>query len=337
LRRSSGSGIESELIQKRRELLSFRLDADRDSDRDPENRKTESEAGSARGRPLKQLIITADDFGLALAVNEAVAEAHERGILTAASLMVGARFARDAVERARKLPSLRVGLHLVLVEGTPVLSPRKIPDLVDGKGSFSRDLVRSGFKFFFRTGIRKQLEAEIRAQFEAFHKTGLPLDHVNAHNHMHLHPTVLRLLLSVGQDYGLKAVRLPNEPPVRCWKASRKFLGSELTSHVFLLPWIKLMKRRLRRAGINFNDHIFGLSDSGAMTLDLVQHFIMNLPEGVTEIYFHPSKRRCPEIDRDMPNYRHEEEFEALTSKSLLETIEAAGMQRIAFGDIERK
>jgi hypothetical protein len=152
-----------------------------------------------------------------------------------------------------------------------------------------------------------------------------------------MHPTVLGLLLSVGRDYGLKAVRLPNEPPVRCWKASGKSLGSKLTSYVFLLPWIRLMKLKLRRAGIDFNDHIFGLSDSGAMTLDLVQRFIMNLPEGVTEIYFHPSKRRCPEIDRDMPNYRHEEELEALTSRSLLETIEAAGMQRIAFGGIGKK
>jgi hopanoid biosynthesis associated protein HpnK len=278
--------------------------------------------------------MTADDFGLALAVNEAIEEAHQRGVLTAASLMVGAKFARDAVERARKLPTLKVGLHLVLVEGRAVLSPRKIPDLVDGSGSFSRDLVRSGFKFFFRAGIRKQLEAEIRAQFEAFHRTGLPLDHVNAHNHMHVHPTVLRILLSVGQDYGLKAVRLPKEPPIPSWKASGKSLGSKLTSYCFLLPWIRMMQYTLGRAGIHFNDYVFGLSDSGAMTLNLVQHFVLNLPEGVTEIYFHPSRRRSPEIDRDMPDYRHEEEFKALTSQSLFETIEAAGVQRIAFGDI---
>jgi len=248
--------------------------------------------------------------------------------------MVGAKFAGDAVERARKLPSLKVGLHLVLVEGTAVLSPRKIPDLVDSHGLFSGDLVRSGFKFFFRSGIRQQLEAEIRAQFEAFGKTGLSLDHVNAHNHMHLHPTVLRILLKVGHEYGLKAVRLPNEPPVRAWRASGKSLGSKMTSYFLLLPWISGMQYMLRRAGLRFNDYVFGISDSGAMTVNLVQRFILNLPESVTEIYFHPSKRRSPELDRDMPDYRHEEEFEALTSPSLLKTIEAAGVQRIAFGDI---
>ncbi len=162
--------------------------------------------------------------------------------------MVGEEHCRDAVERARHIPSLRVGLHLTLVEGKSVLDPRDIPDLVDGGGSFSTHLARSGFKFFFYPGIRNQLEAEIRAQFEAFCKTGFVLDHANAHNHMHLHPTILRLLLKVGKDYGLKAVRLPNEPPLLSWKASRKSLGPRLASWMFLSPWIALMKRMLSQA-----------------------------------------------------------------------------------------
>jgi len=89
---------------------------------------------------MRKLIVTGDDFGLAVPVNEAIEEAHRRGILTTASLMVGAGAAADAVERARQLPTLRVGLHLVLVEGRPVLPPREIPDLVDGRGEFSTRL-----------------------------------------------------------------------------------------------------------------------------------------------------------------------------------------------------
>ena len=140
---------------------------------------------------------------------------------------------------------------------------------MDAAGAFSTHLTRAGFKFFFYPGIRKQLETEIRAQFEAFHKTGLALDHVNAHNHMHLHPTVLRLILKVGRDYGLKAVRLPNEPPLRSWKAARKSLGSRFASWIFLFPWMSLMKRMLRRAHVRHNDFLFGMADSGSMTLDL--------------------------------------------------------------------
>ena len=70
---------------------------------------------------MKRLIVTADDFGAAREVNEAVESAHRGGVLTAASMMVAAPAAADAVARARRMPALRVGLHVVLVEGRPVL------------------------------------------------------------------------------------------------------------------------------------------------------------------------------------------------------------------------
>jgi chitin disaccharide deacetylase len=283
---------------------------------------------------LKRIIVTGDDFGLALPANEAIVRAHQEGILTTASLMVGAPFAQDAIERAKAHPSLRVGLHLTLVEGIPVLPPRQVPDIVDANGEFSTHLARAGFRFFFYPGIRKQLEAEIRAQFEAFQKTGFVLDHVNAHNHMHLHPTVLRLILKVGKDYRLQAVRLPKEPPVKSWKAAGTYLGSRLTSWVFLNPWMKLMKLLLNRAHVRSNDFLFGMTDGGSMTLDVVTRFLHNLPEGVTELCFHPATRRCAEIDRAMPRYRHEEEFLALTSKALRDSIQKIGVQTIAFSDL---
>jgi chitin disaccharide deacetylase len=283
---------------------------------------------------LNKIIVTGDDFGLALPVNEAIVEAHVHGVLTTASLMVGAAFCRDAVARAREISSLKVGLHLTLVEGRPILEPRQIPDLVGAEGIFSTHLARTGFKFFFFPNIRKQLEAEIRAQFDAFCKTGLELDHVNAHNHMHLHPTILGLLLKVGRDYGLKAVRVPNEPPVLSWKASGKSLGPRLASWIFLFPWMALMKRTLHRAHIRYNDFLFGMSDSGSMTTARVTQLIRNLPKGVTEFCFHAATRRSPEIDQTMPFYRHEEEFAALTSAPLLQALQASGAERISFSDL---
>ncbi len=283
---------------------------------------------------MKRIIVTGDDFGLALPVNEAIIEGHKKGILTAASLMMGEKFSQDAVERARQHPSLKVGLHLALVEGHPISPPRNIQDLLEADGTFSTHLGRSGFRFFFLPHIRKQLETEIRAQFEAFYKTGLALDHANAHNHMHLHPTVLRLILKVGKDYGLKAVRLPYEPPLLSWRVSRKSLGQRLASWIFLCPWINLMKSLLRQARVRHNDYLLGMTDSGAMTPDLALRYVSNLPEGVTELCFHPATRRCAEIDHTMPDYRHEDEFKALTSAALLQATQAAGIRRIAFSDL---
>jgi len=86
--------------------------------------------------PSRRLIVCADDFGRDLAVNEAVEIAHRDGILSTASLMVAAPEAADAVQRARRLPGLRVGLHLVLVDGAAVLPPGDIAGLVAPDGRF---------------------------------------------------------------------------------------------------------------------------------------------------------------------------------------------------------
>lgn len=283
---------------------------------------------------MRRLIVTGDDFGLALPVNEAIEEAHRRGILTTASLMIGADAAADAVARAKRLPSLRVGLHLVLVEGRPVLPVRAVPALVDEHGEFSTRLVAAGFKFFLRPSARRQVEAEIRAQFEAFRKTGLILDHVNAHNHMHLHPTVLGLILKIGRDYGLKAVRVPYEPLGPSWRAAGSGFVPRLMTWLLLLPWTSLLKLRLRLAGLRCNDFVFGLHDSGRLHRELVIRFLQELPEGVTEIYFHPASRRCPEIDRTMADYQHERELEALLSPSVREALAASGIRPLAFGEL---
>ena len=104
----------------------------------------------ARVRCLKQLIVTADDFGLVREVNDAVEAAHRDGVLTAASLMVAAPAARDAVERARRLPSLRVGLHVVLTEGAPVLPASDLSHLVDGRGMLRSDMAALGATLAFR-------------------------------------------------------------------------------------------------------------------------------------------------------------------------------------------
>lgn len=94
------------------------------------------------------------------------------------------------------------------------------------------------------------------------------------------------------------------------------------------------MKILLQRAGIRHNDFFFGMEDSGAMTLDLVLRVMKNLPEGITELCFHPATRRCSEIDQTMPSYRHEEELLALTSDSILQAVQEAGVERVAFSNL---
>lgn len=277
---------------------------------------------------MKQVIFSADDFGLSEAVNEGIERAHRDGILQSASLMVGAPAADDAVRRARAMPNLKVGLHLVVIEGPPALSPTRIPDLLDPTGQFPSDQLRLGVNYFFRPSIRAQLAAEIRAQFAAFAATGLKLDHANAHKHMHLHPTVGALLVRIGRAHGLQAVRVPAEPaPVLAACGTRTGTGDHL-----LYRWTDLLRWQVRRAGMVANDHCFGLAWSGAMTADRLVRLAAALPEGVSEVYFHPAASRDPLLDRLMPTYQHEAEMQALCDPAVAAAFRAAGAQPTSYG-----
>jgi chitin disaccharide deacetylase len=283
----------------------------------------------------KRLIVCADDFGLDPAVNAAVEVAHRNGILTCASLMVGAPAAAAAAALARRLPSLRVGLHIVLVDGRPASPPEEIPALVRPDGSFRDDMVAAGFRFFFLPAVRRQLAHEIRAQFEAFRATGLVLDHANAHKHMHLHPTVARLILEIGRDYGLGAVRVPAEPrrAVRSAAARKPHPAAEL-GPALLDIWTGNLRRRLRRAGLATNDHLFGLAWTGGMTESRLLSLLPHVPDGVSEIYFHPATERSEALARTMPDYRHSDELAALVSPAVRSRIDADGFDLISYRDL---
>lgn len=235
----------------------------------------------------------------------------------------------DAVRRARELPALRVGLHVVVADGRPVLSADQIPGLVDGRGRLDSRLVRAGFRFFFSRSIARQLEAEIHAQFTAFAKTGLALDHVNAHKHMHLHPTVLSMILKIGSEYGMRAVRLPYELPVG---RSRVGLPTRLSGVAVTGPWAALMRRRLRRAHICYNDSVLGLGSSGAMDEDRVLGLLRSLPEGTTEMYFHPATE--DDAEARGRGYRQEAEFMALMSPRVRQALQALGVPCLGFCDL---
>jgi hopanoid biosynthesis associated protein HpnK len=280
----------------------------------------------------KFLVVTADDFGLHEAVNEAVDAASREGILTAASLMVAAPAAVDAVRRARALPRLRVGLHLTLADGLAALPPHQIPSLVDASGRFGDRMIVDGVRYFALPAVRAQLEAEIRAQFLAFARTGLTLDHLNAHKHFHLHPTLLGMIVRIGGEFGLRAVRVPAEP---LWFS--RPTGSRLAPLLgasLLRPWLVLMKRRLRAARIVHNDQVFGIARSGAMDEAALLEILGRLPAGVSEIYLHPASRSGALIAPSMASYRHAEELAALLSPRVRAALAATGVQCGGFSDL---
>ncbi len=269
---------------------------------------------------MTSLVVTADDFGAAIEVNEAVELAHREGILTAASLMVGAPAAADAVERARRLPRLGVGLHLVLVEGRPTLPVEQVPGLVDQHGMFLTNMALVGLRIALSARVRRQLRAEIEAQFAAFSATGLAFDHVNAHKHFHVHPSIAGMVLDAAMRHGVRALRAPVEP------------GRPRGSGWLAAPFARSLRHRARRRGMVTPDRVFGLVDTGHMTAERIRAAGVALHEGLNEIYLHPATR--DDFPGHGPGYRHRAELEGLLDPASRAAVSTRGARLGSFASL---
>lgn len=276
---------------------------------------------------MRGLIITADDFGAAAEVNEAVELAHRSGVLTAASLMASGSAAADAIARARRMPGLRVGLHVVLVEGRPVLPVSAVSRLVDHTGEFHSGMTALGTLIALSGRARRQAAAEITAQFEVFLAGGLSLDHCNAHKHFHLHPVIGGLITQIGRRFGLRSVRVPLEPASVLRKVERGGPGAgSWLPDAFARP----LARRLRKQGFLVPDHVFGLRWSGQMTAARLSGVIQHLPDGLSEIYLHPATGAFAGA---APGYRYRQELDALLSEKVAAACRGASLRLGGFGD----
>jgi hopanoid biosynthesis associated protein HpnK len=273
------------------------------------------------------VIVNADDFGLSESVNAAVLEAHDHGILTSCSLMVGERAVRGAVEAARERPGLAVGLHLTAVCGHAVLPAPEIPRLVDAGGRLSSNPVGAGFRYAFDRAARQQLARELRAQFERFDDFGLPLSHVDGHLHMHMHPFVFDRLMELAQEFGCRRIRLPWED----WWAYRREAGLRALPQAPLAAIFGLLARRARRrlAGREFvyTSSVYGLFRTDRMDEKALLALLCRLPPGDHEIYSHPDAGGRGEAGR--------RELAALTSPAVRQSMEERQICRITYRDLE--
>jgi len=270
----------------------------------------------------RRLIVNADDFGLSSSVNAAVIQAHRTGILTTASLMVNEPGCAEAVRLAQENPRLGTGLHLTLLMGHSALAPAAIPGLVSARGEFSNSPVGVGMDYFFKGKLRAQLRAEIHAQFEKFHATGLKLDHVNGHLHLHLHPVIFSILMEDAGKLGIRHLRLTRD----CLARSRRMAAGRWfyrVSHAGIYEWLSHRARRpLEQRGIRHAQITFGLLQDSQVDEDYILKLLPELPAGDSELYSHPS----------LDKFKHE--YEALVSPRVKALVAAQGIQLIRYQDL---
>lgn len=283
-----------------------------------------------------EVIFNADDFGRSPGINQAVLRAHRSGVLTSASLMVTGAAAEEAVQLARDTPTLAVGLHLVLSAGRPALPPQEIPHLVRGAALFPADPAAVWIQYIFSRVARAEMAREVEAQFERFAATGLPLDHVDSHQHIHMQPAVFDVLVTLAGRYGARGVRLPRDDFWLAMRYDRREAPNKaLWAAVFGVLCCRHRRLLAQRAGrgrplLVAAERVFGLMQSGRMAEDYVVRVLEALarssragPErgiSVAELYFHPSVSEAEPLG---PNAG---DLATLLSPKVRRAIEAGGL-----------
>jgi len=269
-----------------------------------------------------RLILNADDFGRSSSINRAVIRAHREGVLTSASLMVTGEAAAEAVALARQTPSLAVGLHLVLSGERPALPPSAIPHLVGGDGRFPANPAAAGARYVLSRTARAELEREVKAQLELFAATGLALDHVNAHTHLHLLPGVFEIVAAAAASYGAAGIRVAGDDLGLSLRHDRRSAGAKLLWAAAFGVFGRRAVRRLDGDGrltgadrLVRADRVFGLMQTGRMSegyvLALLRTLALRGASGgdgasggngpkLVEVYFHPDT--APQVEAFGPN-----------------------------------
>lgn len=275
----------------------------------------------------RTLLVTGDDFGKSAGVNAAIAAAHRDGILTSASLMVTGSALPEAVALARELPELSTGLHLVLSghEAPAASKPETIPDLVDEAGRFAANPALAGiFDGLFWQRRRDQIQREIRAQIERYLDTGLSLDHVDGHHHLHLHPFIFEVLLACMEEYRIHWLRLVEEDSVA--RHGSAWAPREVEPAI-LAALSRRARARLRRSSsVGAAERLYGLRATGRVSAEEVLWLLPRITARSVELYAHP--------DRGSEQGRREEA--AFRAPAVREAVRAAGFQLVSSRTLSR-
>src|SRR3954471_6732607 len=269
-----------------------------------------------------RLIVNADDFGRSPSINDAIIQAHCDGILTTASLMVNEPSCAQAVALAKQNPKLGVGLHLSLLCGRSALNSDAIPGLITPDNQFGNNPAKVGARYFFSRSLREQLRKEIRAQFDKFLRTGLTMDHVNGHLHLHLHPTVFSILMEEAERLNIRCLRLTFDPFLLNMRIASGFFWYRIV-HALIHHWLSARARPvLRKKVIRHTSAVFGLLQNARVDESYILKLLPALPEGDSELYSHPS----------LDEFKNE--FDALVSPRVKEKVKQLGITLIRYQDL---
>ena len=238
---------------------------------------------------MKRLIINADDLGADEARNAGIFEGIQAGTVTSVSILPNGPALQEALKRIHtgSFRNVSWGVHLNLSEGKPVSTGISLllgPDgIFKGKGSTQRLLMRQEDR-----DLKDEVTHEIDAQISLLKASGIPLRHLDGHQHVHVFPSVLKAVLRAALKHHIPWIRVPYEPeptspdfpltPSLC-EEGRFFSGLGWTARPVILE-----------AGLHITGHFRGLYLKGRLTLQSLESVLKRLPDGLTELMVHPGR-----------------------------------------------
>lgn len=281
-----------------------------------------------------QLIVNADDFGLHESVNHGIIQGHQEGIITSTSLLACGPAFEEAVSLAKEHPSLGIGVHTCLVGGLePVLPAHQVSSLLTKEGLFPLTYIEFMKRLYKGQINYQELYKELKAQFEKICQTGLPITHVDGHQHLHVLPQVLPIVLALSKEFGISAMRIPHE------KAS--FTNGvrnpvRLAGKIGLGQAAKSARSCLKQMHMVYPDYFWGMINGGQLHEEALGGILNKIAsqEGVHEIMTHPG-RDAKELGKTFHwGYHWEDELAAMTSPRIKQFVAEAGIELINFGDL---
>ena len=241
-------------------------------------------------------IFNADDFGISKGVNAAIVKAYQDGILNSASLMINQKYAKEAVKLAQEMPNLAIGLHLNLTTETPAAPIAKIPLLVNEHGKLKNGFVNLLLLSFIKPKqLHQQAEIEMRAQILKYLETGLPLQHIDSHRHIHMIPLLFKIARKLQQEFDINRIRVMNENMLNTLKYNHNkswMFDGALIKYILLrfLCWWN---------GYKSDVYFYTLLYTCKISSEQFQNVKIPTRYNAVEIMIHPG---MPEIDKNNPN-----------------------------------
>ena len=274
------------------------------------------------------LIVNADDYGLTDGVSRAILRAHRDGIVTSTSLLALAPAFERTSGWLADAPRLGTGAHLAVVgEDPPLLTAKEIPSLVDKRGR----LANSWRTFLPRAAVGRvdpeDLRREFTAQLDRIEGAGITIDHIDSHQNLHLWPGVRDVVLQLGDERGIRAVRVTRS-------AQRRVVGNVVRRLSTALTV------RCDRAGWVYPDASTGLDDAGHLDVDAMVNALGELAasgRSTAELATHPGEHGDPDLARYPWDYLWGAEFDALCSAAVRAAVDDLGFELGTFDDLARR